>query len=146
VQQPLPVLSSAPLMSLLLLLWLMALTRTWKGSASCLYLIWEVVHLISPSLIWVEKTNSHLVDHLADEFKRKSKKDVWDNPKALRCLRTAADGGKCTVTSSTEASIEIRTEYEGIDFNTNISQALTSSSQLQSLWKEHWKTQNWIRD
>jgi L1 cell adhesion molecule like protein len=70
-----------------------------------------------------EDFDNRLVDNLADEFKRKFKKDVRDNPRAPRCLRTAAERAKRTLSFSTEASIEIDTLYEGIDFYTNVSWA-----------------------
>ncbi|KAL4710391.1 hypothetical protein ACJJTC_008793 [Scirpophaga incertulas] len=59
----------------------------------------------------------------ADEFKRKYKKDLRKNPRALRRLRTAAERAKRTLSSSTEATIEIDALYEGIDFYTRVSRA-----------------------
>ncbi|CAD7085099.1 unnamed protein product [Hermetia illucens] len=70
-----------------------------------------------------EDFDNRLVSHLSDEFKRKYKKDLTSNPRALRRLRTAAERAKRTLSSSTEASIEIDALYEGIDFYTKISRA-----------------------
>ncbi|XP_028166694.1 heat shock protein 68-like [Ostrinia furnacalis] len=70
-----------------------------------------------------EDFDSRLVNFLADEFKRKHKKDLKNNPKSLRRLRTAAERAKRTLSSSTEASIEIDALYEGIDFFSRISRA-----------------------
>ncbi|CAH0595543.1 unnamed protein product [Chrysodeixis includens] len=70
-----------------------------------------------------EDFDSRLVNFLADEFKRKHKKDLKSNPKALRRLRTAAERAKRTLSSSTEASIEIDALYEGIDFFSRVSRA-----------------------
>ncbi|XP_047511592.1 heat shock protein 68-like [Pieris napi] len=70
-----------------------------------------------------EDFDNRLVNFLADEFKRKHKKDLRTNPKALRRLRTAAERTKRTLSSSTEASIEIDALYEGIDFFSKISRA-----------------------
>ncbi|XP_018561180.1 heat shock protein 70 A1 [Anoplophora glabripennis] len=70
-----------------------------------------------------EDFDNRLVNHLADEFKRKYKKDLRSNPRALRRLRTAAERAKRTLSSSTEASIEIDALYEGIDFYTKVSRA-----------------------
>ncbi|VVC88821.1 unnamed protein product [Leptidea sinapis] len=67
--------------------------------------------------------DNRLVNHLADEFKRKYKKDLRSNPRALRRLRTAAERAKRTLSSSTEATIEIDALYEGIDFYTRVSRA-----------------------
>jgi heat shock protein 1/8 len=70
-----------------------------------------------------EDFDNRLVDHLADEFKRKYKKDLRTNARALRRLRTAAERAKRTLSSSTEASFEIDALFDGIDFYTKISRA-----------------------
>lgn len=70
-----------------------------------------------------EDFDNRLVSHLADEFKRKFKKDIRGNPRALRRLRTAAERAKRTLSSSTEASIEIDALVDGIDFYSKISRA-----------------------
>src|SRR5919198_579911 len=48
------------------------------------------------------------------------KKDLATNPRALRRLRTACERAKRTLSSSTQASIEIDSLFEGIDFYTAI--------------------------
>lgn len=70
-----------------------------------------------------EDFDNRLVDHLAEEFKRKYKKDIKSNPRALRRLRTAAERAKRTLSSSTEATIEIDALHEGLDFYTRVSRA-----------------------
>ncbi|XP_026493800.2 heat shock protein 68-like [Vanessa tameamea] len=70
-----------------------------------------------------EDFDNRLVNHLAEEFQRKYKKDLRTNPRALRRLRTAAERAKRTLSSSTEASIEIDALYEGIDYYTRVSRA-----------------------
>lgn len=70
-----------------------------------------------------EDFDSRLVDHLLKEFERKYRKKVQSNPRALRRLRTAAERAKRTLSSSTEASIEIDALFEGIDFYTKVSRA-----------------------
>ncbi|CAD6999513.1 heat shock protein 70-like [Ceratitis capitata] len=70
-----------------------------------------------------EDFDNRLVSHLAEEFKRKYKKDLRSNPRALRRLRTAAERAKRTLSSSTEATIEIDALFEGIDFYTKVSRA-----------------------
>lgn len=70
-----------------------------------------------------EDFDNRLVTHLADEFKRKFKRDLTTNPRALRRLRTAAERAKRTLSASTEACIEIDALFEGIDFYTKISRA-----------------------
>lgn len=70
-----------------------------------------------------EDFDNRLVDHLAEEFKRKHKKDLKANPRSLRRLRTAAERAKRTLSSSTEATIEVDALLDGIDFYTKISRA-----------------------
>ncbi|CAH4036651.1 heat shock protein 68-like [Pieris brassicae] len=70
-----------------------------------------------------EDFDNRLVNHLAEEFQRKYKKDLRTNPRALRRLRTAAERAKRTLSSSTEATVEIDALYEGTDFYTRVSRA-----------------------
>ncbi|XP_015514613.1 heat shock protein 70 B2 [Neodiprion lecontei] len=70
-----------------------------------------------------EDFDSRLVEHFAAEFERKYKKNMRMNPRALRRLRTAAERAKRTLSSSTEASIEIDALFDGIDFYTKVSRA-----------------------
>ena len=56
------------------------------------------------------------VNHFFAEFKSKRKKDISENKRAVCCLRTASELAKRTLSSSTQASIEIDSLYEGINF------------------------------
>ncbi|XP_056672103.1 heat shock cognate 71 kDa protein-like [Monodelphis domestica] len=64
-----------------------------------------------------------MVNHFIAELQRKHKKDISENKRAVRHLRTACEHAKKTLSSSTQASIEINSLYEGIDFYTSITQA-----------------------
>ena len=64
-----------------------------------------------------------MVNHFEQEFKRKHKKDLSTNKRALRRLRTACERAKRTLSSSAQASIEIDSLFEGIDFYTSITRA-----------------------
>ncbi|GAB6020729.1 Major heat shock 70 kDa protein Bb [Chamberlinius hualienensis] len=70
-----------------------------------------------------EDFDNRMVTHFVEEFKRKHKKDIRSSPRALRRLRTACERAKRTLSSSTEASIEIDALYEGVDFYSKISRA-----------------------
>ena len=70
-----------------------------------------------------EDFDNRLVDYLVEEFKRKHKKDLRRNPRALRRLRTACERAKRTLSSSTDASIEVDSLHDGIDFYTKITRA-----------------------
>ncbi|KAK7088718.1 heat shock 70 kDa protein cognate 4-like [Littorina saxatilis] len=63
-----------------------------------------------------EDFDARLTNHFIQEFKRKYKKDISDNPRATRRLRTASERAKCTLSSATEASVEIDSLYDGVDF------------------------------
>ena len=70
-----------------------------------------------------EDFDDRLVNHFLKEFKRKNKKDISENKRALRRLRTACERAKRTLSSSAQANIEIDSLYEGIDFYTTITRA-----------------------
>ena len=68
-----------------------------------------------------EDFDNRMVDHLMKEFKKKNKKDISGNKRAMRRLRTACERAKRTLSSSHQASIEIDSLFEGIDFYVSIS-------------------------
>lgn len=85
--------------------------------------LFEVKSTAGDTHLGGEDFDNRLVDHLAGEFKRKNKKDLRRNNKAMRRLRTSCERAKRTLSSSTEASIEIDALHEGVDFYTKISRA-----------------------
>jgi heat shock protein 1/8 len=64
-----------------------------------------------------------VVDWCVAEFKRKSKLDISDSPRALRRLRTACERAKRTLSSATQAQIEIDSLHEGVDFQATLTRA-----------------------
>jgi len=70
-----------------------------------------------------EDFDNRLVNHFVQEFKRKNKKDIQNNKRALRRLRTACEKAKRTLSSSSQASIEIDSLFEGIDLYSTITRA-----------------------
>nr|BAJ98899.1 predicted protein [Hordeum vulgare subsp. vulgare] len=64
-----------------------------------------------------------MVSHFVQEFKRKNNKDLSQNKRGLRRLRTACERAKRTLSSSSQASIEIDSLHEGIDFYSTITRA-----------------------
>jgi len=85
--------------------------------------IFEVKATSGDTHLGGEDFDNRMVDFFANEFKRKHKKDIKDNKKALRRLRTACERSKRTLSASAQASIEIDNLYEGIDFYTSITRA-----------------------
>jgi len=70
-----------------------------------------------------EDFDSRMVDHFVEEFKLKFKNDLKGNPRALRRLKTACERAKRTLSSSTQANIEIDSLSDGIDFYSRITRA-----------------------
>uniref|UniRef100_A0A914HTP3 Heat shock protein 70 n=1 Tax=Globodera rostochiensis TaxID=31243 RepID=A0A914HTP3_GLORO len=70
-----------------------------------------------------EDFDNRMVFHFVAEFKRKHNKDLSSNPRALRHLRTACERAKRTLSGSTQASIEIDSLCDGIDYYTNVTRA-----------------------
>jgi heat shock protein 1/8 len=70
-----------------------------------------------------EDFDNRLVNHFVQEFKRKNKKDLSPNARAVRRLRTACERAKRTLSSAAQTSIEIDSLFDGIDFYTSITRA-----------------------
>ena len=85
--------------------------------------IFEVKATAGDTHLGGEDFDSRLVNHFAGEFKRKHKKDVSTNARAMRRLRTACERAKRTLSSAAQTSIEIDSLYEGVDFYTSITRA-----------------------
>ena len=64
-----------------------------------------------------------LTQYLVDEFKKKHKKDISGNKKAISRLKTASERAKRTLSSCTTATIDVEALFEGVDFNTSITRA-----------------------
>jgi heat shock protein 1/8 len=85
--------------------------------------IFEVKSTAGDTHLGGEDFDNRMVNHFVQEFKRKFKKDLTTNKRALRRLRTACERAKRTLSSSTQASIEIDSLFDGIDFYTSITRA-----------------------
>ncbi|XP_048331791.2 heat shock cognate 70 kDa protein [Ziziphus jujuba] len=85
--------------------------------------IFEVKATAGDTHLGGEDFDNRLVNHFAAEFKRKHKKDIGGNARALRRLRTACERAKRTLSSTTQTTIEIDSLYEGIDFYATITRA-----------------------
>ncbi|CAL8311533.1 unnamed protein product [Arctogadus glacialis] len=85
--------------------------------------IFEVKSTAGDTHLGGEDFDNRLVNHFVEEFKRKFKKDISQNKRALRRLRTACERAKRTLSSSSQASIEIDSLHEGTDFYTSVTRA-----------------------
>jgi L1 cell adhesion molecule like protein len=70
-----------------------------------------------------EDFDHRLMDFFVQDFQRKHKQDITGNKKSMRRLQTACENAKKTLSSSTSASIEIDSLYEGIDYSGAITRA-----------------------
>lgn len=85
--------------------------------------IFEVKATAGDTHLGGEDFDNRMVDYCLQEIKRKYKKELTDNQRALRRLRTSCERAKRTLSSSTVASIEIDSLIDGMDYNTTISRA-----------------------
>ncbi|EDQ91954.1 uncharacterized protein MONBRDRAFT_31085 [Monosiga brevicollis MX1] len=85
--------------------------------------IFEVKSTAGDTHLGGEDFDNRLVNHFVTEFKRKHKKDITSNKRALRRLRTACERAKRTLSASAQANVEIDSLFEGIDFYTSITRA-----------------------
>jgi L1 cell adhesion molecule like protein len=85
--------------------------------------IFEVKATAGDTHLGGEDFDNRLVSHFMAEFKRKHKADISDNPRAMRRLRTACERAKRSLSSSTQASVEIDSLFEGKDLFSSITRA-----------------------
>jgi L1 cell adhesion molecule like protein len=89
--------------------------------------IFEVKSTAGNTHLGGEDIDSRLVKHCLQDFKRKNRgvdmAEVEGNKRSLRRLRTACERAKRTLSSSTSASIELDSLYDGIDFSMQLSRA-----------------------
>merc|ERR1712174_74950 len=85
--------------------------------------IFEVKSTAGDTHLGGEDFDNRMVDFFLQEFKRRHRKDMSQNQRSLRRLRTACERAKRTLSSSTQAHIEIDSLFDGIDFNSTITRA-----------------------
>lgn len=64
-----------------------------------------------------------IVDYLCEDIKKRFKKDVKQNARALKRLNIAAEKAKKNLSSSTTTSVEVDSLIDGVDYTTTISRA-----------------------
>jgi L1 cell adhesion molecule like protein len=70
-----------------------------------------------------EDIDNRMVKYFIDDFKRKHKKDISDNARAVKRLKVACERAKRSLSSSATASIELDSLYDGIDFASSLTRA-----------------------
>lgn len=85
--------------------------------------IFEVRSTAGDTHLGGEDIDGRMVQYFKEEFKRKFKTDISNNKRALRRLQTACERTKRTLSSATQANIEIDSLADGIDFYSSITRA-----------------------
>ena len=85
--------------------------------------IFEVKATAGNTHLGGEDFDNRMVEFCAADFKKRNGVDIKGNNRALRRLRTACERAKRTLSASTQASIEIETLADGIDYFTNMTRA-----------------------
>merc|ERR1712003_613137 len=86
--------------------------------------IFEVKATAGDTHLGGEDFDNRIVDFCMQDFKRKNRgKDMAGNQRAIRRLRTQCERAKRTLSSSTQATIEIDSLFEGIDYSCSLSRA-----------------------
>lgn len=85
--------------------------------------VFEVLATAGDTHLGGEDFDNRVVQHFVTEIKRKLKKDISGNPRAMRRLRTACERAKRTLSSTASASIELDGLVDGEDFYTSLTRA-----------------------
>lgn len=85
--------------------------------------IFEVKATAGDTHLGGEDFDNRLVDFCMQDFKKKHRKDLAGNQRALRRLRTQCERAKRTLSSSTQATIEVDSLLDGVDYSCVLSRA-----------------------
>ena len=85
--------------------------------------LFEVLSTAGDTHLGGEDFDDRMLKHFAAEFKRKTGKDLSNNARALRRLRTACERAKRTLSSAAEATLEVDSLHDGCDFHSKITRA-----------------------
>ncbi|GKA04626.1 putative heat shock protein 70 family, peptide-binding domain protein [Tanacetum coccineum] len=81
------------------------------------------VKAVSGTRLGCEDFVKTMIDHCVQEFKKRQKKDVSENPRATMRLKVACEKAIRKLSLTTQTSIEIDSLYEGIDFSMKFTRA-----------------------
>jgi len=85
--------------------------------------IFEVKATAGDTHLGGEDFDNRMVNLCTEEFKRKHKKDMTGNDKAMRRLRTSCERAKRTLSNATSAKVEVEALFDGIDFEMTFTRA-----------------------
>ncbi|XP_022667390.1 heat shock 70 kDa protein-like [Varroa destructor] len=78
--------------------------------------LFEVKSTAGDTHLGGEDFDSRLISHFVNEFQQRFQKDLTTNKRAMRRLRTVCERAKRTLSSATQASIELDSLHDRIDF------------------------------
>jgi len=85
--------------------------------------VFEVLATSGDTHLGGQDFDTRVVEWAIDEFKKKNKIDIRTNAKALARLRLAAERVKKTLSTSNQASFEVDSLAEGVDFQATLTRA-----------------------
>jgi heat shock protein 1/8 len=85
--------------------------------------IFEVKATAGDTHLGGEDFDNRIVEFCTQDFKRKSRIDITGNHRAIRRLRTQCERAKRILSSSTQATIEVDSLAEGVDYSSQLSRA-----------------------
>ena len=85
--------------------------------------VFEVIATSGDCHLGGEDIDNRLVQHFLNDFKRKNKKDMSLNARAVKRLKVACERLKRTLSSATQGQIELESLYDGVDFFSSMTRA-----------------------
>ncbi|KAJ3669451.1 hypothetical protein LUZ60_011401 [Juncus effusus] len=85
--------------------------------------VFKVLAITGDTHLGGEDFDNRLLNYFIQEIKNQYGKDISGHPKALRRLRSACERAKIMLSAATQATVDVDSLYEGIDFTSKISQA-----------------------
>mmetsp|Transcript_44551 Transcript_44551/g.102868 ORF Transcript_44551/g.102868 Transcript_44551/m.102868 type:complete len:702 (-) Transcript_44551:52-2157(-) len=86
--------------------------------------VFEVKATAGDTHLGGEDFTNRLLDHCVQDFERKNKgSQIRSNNRAIRRLQSACDNAKTTLSSSTQAVVEVDSLLDGVDYSCSISRA-----------------------
>ena len=85
--------------------------------------VFEVKSTAGDTHLGGEDFDNRMVQFIVQDFKRRYGKDISSNARSMRRLRTACERAKRTLSTATQASIDIDSLYDGQDYFFNFSRA-----------------------
>jgi L1 cell adhesion molecule like protein len=85
--------------------------------------VFEVKATDGDSHLGGEDIDERLVKHFISEFKRKHKKDPSENARSIKRLKNSCEKLKRTLSSTSQATLELDSFFDGIDFMATLTRA-----------------------